>query len=460
MEQTCVSRYAPANIIHEYQPWLCVSIVIVRIVVSTWGTFGDLHPVLALCAGLRQRGHHLSIATCPLYRERVEALGYEFHPLRPDLPDPKEIHDLARRVMDPRTGTKTMLTDVLLPSLRDMDDDLHAACKNADLLISHSLVFPSPIVAERLGIPFYSMVLQPIVFCSAYDPPIPPGVTKMIGKPMPPPGVMAPLLKLAKYQTRRWVKAVDRLRSEYHLQKGGHPLFDGQFSPDLTLALFSPQLGAPQPDWPANVVQPGFLFHDHLEGGEAAGWSADVQEFLDAGPAPILFTLGTSAVFAAGDFFKQSAWAAHRAGHRSVLLVGRLPDGQTELEGLPPGALAVPYAPHSMIMPKCSLVVHQGGAGTTAQAMRAGKPQLVVPFAHDQPDNAHRIVKAGLGAWRPRRRCKGMGYTRLLRSLMSDDVIKATAQLTGELVAAENGVGGACDAIEKTWARHQAKTKK
>jgi hypothetical protein len=76
--------------------------------------------------------------------------------------------------------------------------------------------------------------------------------------------------------------------------------------------------------------------------------------------------LGTSAVFAAGDFFKQSAWAAYRAGHRSILLVGRLPDGQKELEGLPPGALAVPYAPHSMIMPKCSLVVHQGGAGTTA----------------------------------------------------------------------------------------------
>ena len=128
-------------------------------------------------------------------------------------------------------------------------------------------------------------------------------------------------------------------------------------------------------------------------------------------PGPILFTVGTSAGFEAGDFFKQCAWAAYRAGHRSLLLVGRLPDGQTEIDGLPPGALAVPYAPHSMIMPKCSLVVHQGGAGTTAQAMRAGKPQLVVPFAHDQPDNAHRIVKAGLGAWRPRRRCKGMGYT-------------------------------------------------
>jgi UDP:flavonoid glycosyltransferase YjiC (YdhE family) len=113
-----------------------------------------------------------------------------------------------------------------------------------------------------------------------------------------------------------------------------------------------------------------------------------------------------------------------------------------------------------MIMPKCSLVVHQGGAGTTAQAMRAGKPQLVVPFAHDQPDNAHRIVKAGLGAWRPRRRCKGMGYTRLLRDLMSDEVIKATARRVGELVAAENGVVGACDAIEAAWARHQAKHKK
>ena len=91
------------------------------------------------------------------------------------------------------------------------------------------------------------------------------------------------------------------------------------------------------------------------------------------------------------------------------------------------------------------------------RSMRAGKPQIVVPFAHDQPDNAHRIVKAGLGAWRPRRRCKGMGYTRLLRSLMNDDVIKATAKRTGELVAAENGVGGACDAIEQAWAAHQAK---
>ena len=422
-----------------------------RIVVSTWGTYGDLHPVLALCTGLRERGHHTVIATCPLYRERVEELGHEFFPLRPDLPDPKEVHDLARRVMDPRTGTKTMLKEILLPSVRDMDDDLHRACQGADLLISHSLVFPAPIVAERLKIPFFSMVLQPIVFCSAYDPPIPPGVTKLIGRPMPPPGVMAPLLMLAKYRTRRWVKAVDTLRSEYHLCKGGHPLFDGQFSPDLILAMFSSALGAPQIDWPANVVQTGFLFHDHLSGNEAAIWSKDVQDFLNAGPAPILFTLGTSAVFAAGDFFLQSAWAAYRAGYRSILLIGRLPDGETTLEGLPPNTLAVPYAPHSQIMPKCCMVVHQGGAGTTAQTMRAGKPHLVVPFAHDQPDNAHRIVKAHLGAWLPRKRCKGNRYTKALLEVMASEKIATTARKVGEVIRADSGISDACDAVESAW---------
>ena len=103
------------------------------------------------------------------------------------------------------------------------------------------------------------------------------------------------------------------LRAELGLPRGGHPLVEGQFSPHGTLALFSRVLAEPQRDWPPNVTVTGCVFYN----GPETALDPKLEEFLAAGDPPVVFTLGTSAVGAAGRFYHESAAAAERLGVRA-----------------------------------------------------------------------------------------------------------------------------------------------
>jgi UDP:flavonoid glycosyltransferase YjiC (YdhE family) len=229
-------------------------------------------------------------------------------------------------------------------------------------------------------------------------------------------------------------------------------MFDGR-SLDLHLVLFSRELAAPQPDWPANAVQTGFPIHDRGESGERLPLALDV--FLRQGPAPIVFTLGSSAIYAADQFYVAAAEAARALGRRAVLLVGD--EGLNPVPGVPPVAHApagtpivtVPYAPHSEVMPRACAIVHQGGVGTTAQAMLAGRPMLVVPFSHDQPDNADRLRRKGVARVLERSRVSAAAFTRELAALLEDEPLAARAQVMAARMRQESGAAGAADAIEE-----------
>ena len=184
------------------------------------------------------------------------------------------------------------------------------------------------------------------------------------------------------------------MRHELGLPKGANPLFDAKHSPHLVLALFSRVLGVEQKDWPPNTLITGFCFYD-ADAGNAA-LPTQLEEFLAAGDAPVVFTLGSAAVLAAGQFYEHSAQAAMRLGVRAVLLIGSDTRNRPEA-ALPDSICVAEYAPYSALFPRASLVVHQGGVGTTAQCLRAGKPMLIMPYSHDQPDNARRMRRLKVG---------------------------------------------------------------
>jgi UDP:flavonoid glycosyltransferase YjiC (YdhE family) len=146
----------------------------------------------------------------------------------------------------------------------------------------------------------------------------------------------------------------------------------------------------------------------------------------------------------AGDFYRASLQAVERLGARAVFLTG--PDAQDLPEKLPAGMMAVPYAPHSEIFPRAVAIVHQGGIGTTAQAMRSGRPMLVTPFAHDQFDNAERVRRLGAAEVLYRSRYSAARAEEALRRLPSRET--AAARL-GELVKAERGAANSADVIER-----------
>ncbi len=409
---------------------------------ATLGSYGDINPFLALGRELKRRGHTAVLATNSIYAPDAAREGIDFATVPPDgdFSDPT----LMARVMHPRTGSEMVVRELVMPVLRDSYAALESAAQGADVVLSHPLTFAAPILAEKRHLPWLSVTLAPIMFFSAYDPPVvapAPWLTRVLRRG---PRVAGILLRLMKRVSYPWSAPVRALRRELGLPEGGDPLFEGGVSPHGVLALFSSILAAPQPDWPANVNVCGFPFLDEDFGG-GQGLSAPLAAFLDAGTPPLVFTLGSSAVQTAGDFYPQAARAAASLTRRAVLLAG--PAAET-LTDLPAGTIAVRSAPYHLLFPRAAAVVHSGGIGTTAQALRAGRPQIVVPFAHDQFDNGDRVARLGAGTWMKRRRVNAARLAGTLSRLLADPAVERQARSAADAVRAENGVTRACDAIE------------
>jgi UDP:flavonoid glycosyltransferase YjiC (YdhE family) len=416
-----------------------------RIVLTAIGSLGDIHPSIAIGLGLRARGHDVIVATSACYQRKIESLGLAFRAIRPDsdfVTDPLRM----RRIMHPRWGTVRVGREILAPTMRQTYEDLAAASVGANLLVSHPLVnFEARLVSEKTGIPWASTMITPLGFLSAYDFPIIP-VAPLASQAMRllSPDIAAPLIGLAKRATRFLARPWYELRADIGLPstREANPLIDSH-SPRLVLATFSRLFAAFAPDWPPNTINSGFPLFDR-DGGD--GLPPALAQFLDAGSPPIVFTLGCSAAMVADDFFQTSIAAVQRLGRRAVLIVGR--GGQLPTS-LPPGVTAHEYAPFSELFPRAAVIVHAGGIGTTGLAMRAGKPSLVVPFAHDQFDNAARAARIGLARVLHRSRYTPAPVAAELRRLLKDRRYGQRAAHVGTQIRQEDGVRTACDALER-----------
>lgn len=414
-----------------------------RIVLTTIGSFGDLHPKIAIALELRKRGHDVVFATHKESRAKIEALGFEFHPMRPDntaLNDPQEM----ARMMDLKTGSEYITRNWVCASLRETYTDLMSSAKDADFIIGGEGVVVARLVAEKLGIPWALAVLQPISFFSVYDPsviPIFPFLSKLRGFGSI---VNRGIVQLSKVIAKSWAEPVHQLRRELGLPPlVGNPFIDDKYSPYLVLAMFSSALAKPQPDWPANTVITGFAFHDGSEGGTEL--TPELKQFLEVDQPPIVFTLGSAAVVTPGNFYQESIQAAKILNRRAVLLIGK----NTPPEHLSADIIAVSYVPHSQIFPYACAIVHQGGIGTTAQALRAGRPTLVIPYSHDQPDNAARVERLRTSRTIPRKQYSAVRVVKELRELLGNPHYATRAAEIGRIIQADCGAGVACDAIEK-----------
>jgi UDP:flavonoid glycosyltransferase YjiC (YdhE family) len=391
------------------------------------------------------------MALAEVYRPKVEPLGLEFHALRPDIDPTNTI--LVEMIYDVKKGTERGLREFLYPALRQTYDDLlHAATKpaKADLLLLGELNYAGPLVAEVTGIPWASYLLAPFSFFSAYDPPVLPPYPKLAKAEKIIPRMGHLIKRVARRVTREWPEPVYALRRELNLPPGPNPIFDAKHSPHLVLALFSRALGVAQKDWPPNVLITGFCFYD-ADAGNAA-LPAQLEQFLNAGEPPVVFTLGSAAVLAAGPFYEVSAQAAMQLNKRAVLLIGADPRNRPQ-QKLPDSICVAEYAPYTALFPRAAAVVHQGGVGTTAQCLRAGHPMIIMPYSHDQPDNARRMRRMKLSRTIERARFKPGRLARELQTLLNVSSYSEHAKLVSHQLSHEDGVRTACNALEDLHAR-------
>jgi rhamnosyltransferase subunit B len=422
-----------------------------RIVLSNIGTYGDINPLIALALELKRRGHTPVMALPEVYRTRVAPVGLEFHSIRPDIDPTNNV--LVEMVYDIKHGTEHGLRNFLFPSLRQTYEDLlDAATKpaRADLMLLGELNYAGPIVAEVTGIPWASYVLAPLSFFSAFDPPVLPPYPRLAKADKRVPGFGRVIRRVARFASRRWPEPIYALRQELNLPHGTNPLFDAKHSPYLVLALFSRVLGVEQKDWPTNTLITGFAFYDADSGNVKLPWH--LEEFIARDSAPVVFTLGSAAVLAAGDFYEASAKAAMELGLRAVLLIGTDPRNKPS-QKLPDSICVAEYAPYSKLFPRASLVVHQGGVGTTAQCLSAGRPMLIMPYSHDQPDNARRMKRLGVAKVIQKSAYTPSAVARCVRSIFDDLEMEQRANQVAKELRGEDGVKTACDALEALHAR-------
>ncbi len=416
-----------------------------RIVLTSHGGAGDVQPFIALAQRLKSRGHHVIVATAETFKSTIESSGLEFHAVRPNRKDDVRFASLTKQSSRDR-ATSYFVGRVLVSHLKASYEDLLAGADGADLLITNQSSFAGQLVAEKLKMKWATCTLQPILFFSALDPPVIPSFPLFNWLRPLGPSCCRLMLRIVKKITAPLLAPVTELRKEIGLPKSAaSPLLEGH-SKELTLGLFSPVLADRMPDWPSNSLASGFTF---FQGARPFhGVMQKLNGFLESGSPPVVFTLGTTMIEHAGNFFIESVKAVKALGLRAVLLFGRAPFALPS-PPLPKSVFAVSYVPYFDIFPKACAIVHQGGIGTTGEALRAGKPMLVVPYTFDQPDNAMRLVRAGVARKLSRSKYTATKVAEALARLLNDPAYSRRADELRIRLSKERGVETACDAIER-----------
>jgi rhamnosyltransferase subunit B len=403
----------------------------IHFVVITIGSAGDLFPFLRMALALRDAGHRVSFLGPWPHQPWVSEAGLPFYRLPVDtnvLEDPDLWH--------PQRGFGVVWR-ATRPAMAELPNFVQGlALDERVVLLVHPLALPEADLcrAARPGLKIAAAWLAPSNLPTVHDP-----------------LMMGPLRipRWVPFGVRRWLwrrlgaayidpvalPDVNAARRDHAMAPVASLLGHIVSVADLSVLLFPDWFAPDQPDWPSPRYRAGFPLYDPTPG---LALPAELETFLAAGDRPLAFTPGTGNRQAA-HYFRCALDATLRLRRRAVFLTAhrdQLP------ASLPPTVLWQEYVPLRALLPRVDALVHHGGIGTTAEALCSGVPQLVVPFAHDQFDNAARVEALGVGFRLPTSQLDGLRLTRQLQGLLaSTDVLAACGQ-TRTLAAKSGGFDG------------------
>jgi rhamnosyltransferase subunit B len=399
-----------------------------RVLISVFGSTGDVHPFLAVGRELVARGHEVACLANPYFERKVRGAGLEFVPLGTTEEYLGALAD--RRLMHRTRASRYLLGELVRRCVPEMVEFVRARHRPGETVVIASATAVGALLAGDLyRLPTAFVHLAPASMPSVRDPPtlhlLPRWLPRAIG----------PLVwRVADHLYDGWLaETVNQVRKEHGAPPVKRLLTRYFFrTPQVRVGLF-PAWFAPSPgDWPDPTELLGFTFQDSdlgLPDDEDEALEPRLEGFLEAGAreAPVAVSMGTANMHS-GSVYQAVIEAGARLGKRVLVLTpftGDLPDP------LPDHVLHVPYAPFSRVLPRCAALVHHGGVGTTAQALRAGTRQLIVPRAYDQHDNAERVRRLGCGIAMPQKLVSSGRVTATLAELLdSEEVGEASCDVT------------------------------
>lgn len=411
-----------------------------KFLLTAFGSYGDVHPMMGLGVELAARGHAVTLIANPYFEEEIAARGLNFLPAgtREDYlkltEHPGLWHPWRSLQVVFRYGVAGLLESTY-------EQIVEHYAPGETVIAAHGLDAASRVAHDKLGAPVAAVVYAPMALASAHQAP-------KVGGTWIGPGAPRWLNRLQFWLGDRLVvrKLVAPTVNEFRRRLGLAPvekfLPEWWYGTGCNLCLFPDWFAPPAPDWPPEVHCVGFPLWD---GGGERSLSEPAESFLEAGPPPVVFTPGTANRQAAG-FFLAAVDACERMGRRGVLLSKfqeNLP------HGLPPSVVGLTFEPLSELLPRAAAFVHHGGVGSCSQGLAAGVPHLVRPLAFDQHDNAARLVRLGVAEELYPRRFTGARAAAALGRLLEDPRVRENAGDVAARMDGRRARGAACDVLEE-----------
>lgn len=409
-----------------------------NILIVAIGSHGDVNPFIKIGNALQKRGHDVTILSNNHFRNSVQNTGLGFASVGSTKDYNKMVDEVDTK--NPTKTTKVVMRYLYFESIQTVFDTIKKLNIPGDtIILGITMAFGARIARDKLGIPLITCHVAPVSLPSVSQP------AKLDGLWMPhwmPEFYKAGMWRLIALLTDPFLgPPINKFREQLGLPKVKQIIQHWIHSPDKVIGLFPGWFAEPQPDWPKRTEVTNFLFFDE---SDKKPMSPKLEKFITEGKPPVVFTAGT-AVSDVEFFFKESAKACDRLNIPGVFLSqykNDIPDD------LPPNIFHCNYAPFSKLFPYASAVVHHGGIGTCAQALRAGIPQLLTPFGMDQPDNSARLRKFGVSREIRLKRYKSTNVAGKLKELIEDKEVQMSCERLSNKFKNTDPVSDICRIVE------------
>lgn len=408
-----------------------------RVTILTYGSRGDVQPFIALSSKLMESGHAVKLAAPSRFRSLVEECQIDFMPLAGD-PE-----DLSRRLNNAGHSFARLLRELINHAIEIGADVWHQteqACEDADLVIhTFTHAVGGHTLAREKNIPDLHIQTFPM-FTPTGDYP---NITMSHGMPR----ALNLLTHLFSAKITWWTAYIgfERVRSRAGLPKRKlyWPFDHDPLRPRTPiLCAWSPIVLPASKDWPPNVHITGYYFLGH---DNSYSPPTELLSFLQAGKIPVCITFGSMVNRDKEKIDRIVRESLKRTGNRGIILSGWSGVQQSSSRDL----LYLDAAPHGWLLPRCKSVIHHGGAGTTGAGLRAGIPNVIVPFLGDQPFWGQRVHAIGAGP-KPIL-VKDLSVEKLSRSILEaeEEPLHRHAQQIGQQIASEDGTGETVKVMER-----------